>query len=1375
MRIRKSFAKVKQIKDLPDLLKMPKESYKKFLQMETPPELREDVGIHKCFKKIFPIKDYAGRAEVEYVDYTIIPPDLEPQEAKEKGLTYEGTLKLKVRYIIYETSGIETGEGSSQEGSLGEPKKASISKVIEQELYFGTIPMMTEDARFIINGTERAVVNQIHRSPGVVFERDKSHAKAGKLTYIGRVIPVKGSWLDFIYDYRGKFFARIDKRKNISATLFLRALGMDEKEILSIFYPVERVIIHEDCVEKEIDYSLISGTKSPVDIVDPRTGEVIVKKGKPITHLAIKKMKEAGIKTLKLPDKYIIGKILAEDVIDYETGDVFLNVNDEITKDALKLLREKGIKEIKILYTDKQKYSTALRDMLKHDKAKTREEALIEIYRKMRPSSPYTLEIAEAYFKSLFFDPNTFDLSPIGRYKIDKRLNLEIPVNQTVLTKEDIIAILKELIRLKEVEGEDDDIDSLANRRVRSVGELVENQFLIGLTRMERIVKEKLQLQEPEEITPVELINSKPVVSAVKEFFAQGQLSQFMDQTNVLSMLTHKRRLSALGPGGLTRERAGFEVRDVHPSHYGRICPIETPEGPNIGLIVSPTTYAEVNDFGFLVTPYRMVKDGKVLDQVVYLAADDEEDYVIGQSTIRIDKDGNILDEYVPARKKGDFVIVHKNELDFIDLFPAQVVSVSTSLIPFLEHDDANRALMGSNMQRQAVPLIRTKASMIGSGMEKSVALNSGLLVVAEGDGVVEKVDSNRIVVRYENGNGFPQIKVYELVKWRKSNQNTTFTQKPLVKPGQRVKKGDILADGPSMDQGELALGKDVLVAFMPWRGYNFEDSIIISERLVAEDVFTSIHIEEFECIARETKLGKEEITRDLPGVSEDKIVHLDENGIVKIGSYVKHGDILVGKVTPKGETTLTPEEKLLRAIFGEKAKDVKDTSLKVPPGVEGIVIDVQVLTRKGLEKDGKAKEKEEERISCLLRLQADTLEVLKKSITKLLAKVLEGEKATSDLEVEGEVYIKKGTEFSEELLDSLLPPVLLKLEKVVPSQKKKEVKKILGEYERRKKEITEEYERKIAKIKKGDELPPGVLKVIKVYVATKRKLQPGDKMSGRHGNKGVVSKIAPIEDMPYLPDGTPVDVVLSPLGVPSRMNIGQLLETHLGWACKELGKKIAKLAQEYQVEAVKSLLKEIFSEEEYEKYVKGRSDEEILELAKGFAEGIHIATPVFAGAKEEEIKKWLRLAGLSESGTTTLYNGMTGEPFREKVTVGYMHMLKLHHLVDDKIHARSTGPYSLITQQPLGGKSQFGGQRLGEMEVWAIEAYGAAYTLHEFLTVKSDDIEGRAKMYAKLINGNNFLEGGMPESFRVLTKELQGLCLNVELIEEESAQSKNE
>ncbi|MFN3406119.1 MAG: DNA-directed RNA polymerase subunit beta [Caldimicrobium sp.] len=1354
LRIRKSFGKVKLIMDLPNLLEIPKKSYENFLQSNTPSEHRNDVGIHRAFKSVFPIKDYTENSVLEYIDYKILSPEYEPDEVKEKGQTYEAPMKLRVRLVTYDVDP-DTGV-------------KSIRDIKEQELYFGSIPLMTEDGRFIINGTERAVVSQLQRSPGVIFEKDKTQAKAGRLTYIGRVIPVKGSWIDFIYDYKGRFFVRIDKRKNISATVFLKAMGLSEEAILNLFYPVEKYNLLPEGVERELNFDLLAGSKAETDFIHPETGEVLVKKGKVISAGVVRKLKELGITKIVGSDSLILGKISAKEIVDPNTGEVLLPLNTEITTETLKKLREKGIKEILVLFTDFQRYSLALRDSLKSDKSKTREEALLEIYKKMRPTSPATLEVAEAYFNSLFFEQQTFDLSEIGRYKMNLRLGLDIPITVRTLTLDDVIAILKELIRMKEKEEEGDDIDSLSNRRIRPVGELVENQFLLGLMRMERMVKEKLQLEEVANTTPGEIINSKPVISAVKEFFAQGQLSQFMDQTNVLSMLTHIRRLSALGPGGLTRERAGFEVRDVHPSHYGRICPIETPEGPNIGLIVSPTTFAKTNPYGFLETPYRLVKDGKVTSQAIYMNAAEEKDLVIAQSTINIDKDGKILDEMVPARKNGEFILARRDEVDFVDLFPAQIVSVSTSLIPFLEHDDANRALMGSNMQRQAVPLIRTHAPLVGSGMERGVPKNTGLLLMAEGDGRVEYVDSQKIIVSYEKGEGnFPEVKVYNLKKWIKSNQNTTFTQKPVVKMGQRVKKGDILADGPSMDRGELALGKDVLVAFMPWMGYNFEDSIIISERLVKDDVFTSIHIEEFECVARETKLGKEEITRDLPNIGEEALQHLDESGIVKIGSYVRPGDILVGKVTPKGETTLTPEEKLLRAIFGEKARDVKDTSLRVPAGIEGIVIDTKVLTRKGVEKDIRAKAKEDDTIAKLLKTQADILEILKRSLIYKIAQVLEGEVVKENLEWEGEVFLSKGDAITKEALMNIPSALLNKLKEIVSQEKKNILQELFKAFEKKKREIIEEYEGKINKIKKGEELPPGVLKIVKVYVAMKRKLQPGDKMAGRHGNKGVVSKIVPIEDMPFLPDGRPVDMILSPLGVPSRMNIGQLLETHLGWACKELGAKLAKLAQEYQVEAVKTLLREIFNEEEYFKFVEGKSEEEILELAKAFEDGIPVATPVFSGASEEEIKKWLKLAGLDESGTTVLYDGMTGEPFMEKITVGYMHMLKLHHLVDDKIHARSIGPYSLITQQPLGGKSQFGGQRLGEMEVWAIEAYGAAYTLQEFLTVKSDDVDGRTRMYEKLIKGKNFLEAGLPESFKVLTKELQGLALDVELIEE--------
>ncbi len=1351
-RIRRNFGRVKPVIDVPYLISLQKQSYAEFLQKDTVAEARKDKGIQRVLKEVFPIRDYTGSAELEFVDYQILPPEYTPEECWEKGLTYEAQMKLRVRLITYDVD--------------QESETQNIMDIKEQEIYFGTVPLMTEDGRFVINGTERVVVSQLQRSPGVFFDHDKGKAHAGKIVYTARIIPVRGSWLDFEYDHRGRLLARIDRRKNFTATTFLKAMGLTEEEILNYFYPKEKYFVLEDRIEKEVNPEVFLTQKVSVDIVHPETGEVIIKAGRKVTKAALRKLQEAGITRVPVLEEEFLGKVVAKDVVDPETGEVILQCNEEITKEKLNKLRELGIKEVECIYMDISRYTSALRDTLKQDKAKTREDALIEIYKKMRPSSPATLEVAEPYFKSLFFDPETYDLSEVGRYKINLRLGLDIPITQRVLTKEDILAILKELIRLKEQQEEGDDIDHLGNRRVRAVGELVENQYRVGLIRMERAVKERMTLQDVEAMMPNDLINPKPVSAALKEFFAQGQLSQFMDQTNLLSMITHKRRLSALGPGGLTRERAGFEVRDVHPSHYGRICPIETPEGPNIGLIVSMATYARTNPYGFLETPYRLVKDGKVTDRVIYLNAAEEKEMVIAQATIRLDEEGRILDEVVPARRGGEFVMARREEVDLVDLVPAQVVSVSSSLIPFLEHDDANRALMGSNMQRQAVPLIKTEAPLVGSGMERVAARDSGMVILAEDDGVVEDVDSTRIVVRYDAKNGgFPEVKIYNLTKWRRSNQNTTFNQKPRVRPGQRVRKGDVLADGPATDGGELALGKNVLVAFMPWRGYNFEDSIVISERLVRDDVYTSIHIEEFECIARETKLGREEITRDIPNVSEEALSNLDESGIVKIGAYVRPGDILVGKVTPKGEAQLTPEEKLLRAIFGEKASDVKDTSLRVPAGIEGIVIDTKVFTRRGIEKDERAKAKEAERIARLEKDRADYLEILRRSTVKALYELLKGEVAQASVTGEdGRELVSKGEEITEEVLERI---PLSRVRELVPKKLKAAVDDILKSFEAKKAQIVHEFDQRIARVTKGDELPPGVLKVVKVYVAMKRKLQPGDKMAGRHGNKGVISKVVPIEDMPYLPDGTPVDMVLSPLGVPSRMNIGQILETHLGWACKELGKKLARLAQEHQVAAVKDMLKKLFSEEEYERLVSGKSDEEILDMAMAFAEGVPVASPVFDGAKEPEIKAWLREAGLSETGQTVLYNGLTGEPFREPVTVGYMYMLKLHHLVDDKIHARATGPYSLITQQPLGGKAQFGGQRLGEMEVWAMEAYGAAYALQEFLTVKSDDVTGRTRMYEKIVKGNNFLEPGLPESFKVLVKELQGLCLDVETIEE--------
>ncbi len=1356
-RFRKNFGQVKPLIEVPYLIAIQRDSYQRFLQANVASEAREDVGIHGALKSVFPITDYTGSCELEFVDYTILPPKYTPDECREKGLTYEAPMRLRVRLLTYDIDP-DTGD-------------KNIRDIKEQEIYFGTVPLMTEEGLFIINGTERVVVNQLQRSPGIFFDHDKGKTHAsGKVLYSARVIPVRGSWLDFEFDHRDHIHVRIDRRRKFPVTTFLKALGMSVEEILTYFYPIEKYIIAENRVEKIINPETILGQKASLDIHHPETGQILIKRGRKIRKAALKRFQEAGITSLPIPEEELLGKIVARDVVDPQTGEVLVSCNQPITKEVLKKLREAGIQEIECLFMDVYRHTPCVRDTLLQDKAKTQEEALIEIYRRLRPSSPPTLEVAQAYFHSLFFDPSTYDLSEVGRYKMNKRLGLDIPINVRVLTKEDILATLKYLIELKETQGPPDDIDHLGNRRVRSVGELVENQYRVGLVRMERAIKERMTLQDVEALMPNDLINPKPVSSALREFFGQGQLSQFMDQTNVLSMMTHKRRLSALGPGGLTRERAGFEVRDVHHTHYGRICPIETPEGPNIGLIVSLATYARVNRYGFIETPYRIVKDGRITDQVVYLSAIEEVNHVIAPATIALDRQGNILEDMIPARKAGEFVMARKEEITLVDLVPSQVVSVSASLIPFLEHDDANRALMGSNMQRQAVPLIRSEAPLVGTGMEKVVARDSGMVVLAERDGVVEDVDATRLVIRYESENGDedPDVTIYKLIKCRKSNQNTNFSQKPVVYPGQRIKKGQVLIDGPSCSKGELALGKNVLVAFMPWHGYNFEDSITISERLVRDDVFTSVHIEEFECIARETKLGKEEITRDIPNVGEEALEILDGSGIVKIGAYVKPGDILVGKVTPKGETQLSPEEKLLRAIFGEKASDVKDTSLRVPPGIEGIVIDTKIFTRKGVEKDTRAKEIEDREIAKLLKDQEDFLDVLRRSTLKRLERYLVGKTALSTIkDRHGQVLIEKGEPITPEILAQI---PLSKVRELVSGGRKKDpvVEDILRNYETRVEDIRRLFEEKINRLKKGDELPPGVLKVVKVFVAMKRKLQPGDKMAGRHGNKGVVSKVVPIEDMPFLEDGTPVDMILSPLGVPSRMNIGQILETHLGWASKEVGRKIAELARNYQVEAVKQMFAELFSPEEIEDLLQDKSDEEILELARHFEKGISVATPVFDGAKEKDIKKWLKLAGLSETGQVTLYDGRSGEPFREPVTVGYMYMLKLHHLVDDKIHARSTGPYSLITQQPLGGKAQFGGQRLGEMEVWAMEAYGAAYALQEFLTVKSDDVTGRTRMYERIVKGNNFLEAGLPESFKVLVKELQGLCLDVELIEEE-------
>ncbi len=1362
-KLRRQFGRIKQILDVPYLLELQKKSYAQFLQKDVPPEKREDVGMQAVFKEVFPITDFSGEASLEFVKYEIGEPRYNERECQEKGLTYEAPVRLTVRLVVYDIDK-ETGQ-------------KSIRDIKEQEIYFGTIPLMTERATFIINGTERVIVNQLHRSPGIFFELDKQmrHVR-GKLLYMARIIPLRGSWLDFEFDNKARLYVRIDRRRRFPVTLFLKALGYTSEEILNYFYPTQKVRYRDGFFYIELVPEFLLGTRLSEDLVHPETGEVLISAHTRVTRLHLKQLEQLGIKEIPLTEEELKTKILAKDIKDSETGEIIARHNENITDEIIEKIKEKNIAEFEVLFIDEYRYDTSLRDTLLEDKVETEEDALIEIYRRMRPTSPPTVEIAREFLHNLFFNPEYYDLSRVGRFKLNLRLGLDIPITQCTLLKEDILEAVKKLLELKATQGPPDDIDHLGNRRVRSVGELLENQYRIGLVRMERAIKERMALQEVETLMPYDLVNSKPVTAVVKEFFGTSQLSQFMDQTNPLSEVTHKRRLSALGPGGLSRERAGFEVRDVHPSHYGRICPIETPEGPNIGLIVSLSTYARVNEFGFIETPYRKVKNGRVTDEIVYLTALEEGDKPIAQANAPIDEQGRFLNDLVSARVKGEFVMVKPEEVVYMDVSPTQLVSVSSSLIPFLEHDDANRALMGSNMQRQAVPLLQTEAPLIGTGMEKIVARDCGVCILAEADGVVEDVDSTRIVVRYfsddKNKPLGELVKVYTLNKFRRSNQNTCFNQKPLVKPGERIYKGQILADGAATKNGELALGKNVLVAFMPWRGYNFEDAIVISERLVRDDVYTSIHIEEFEVVARETKLGPEEITRDIPNVGEDALKNLDESGIIRIGAEVKPGDILVGKITPKGETQYSPEEKLLRAIFGEKASDVKDSSLRVPPGIEGIVIDAQVFSRKG-EKDARSKWIEEQEIKRLTRDRDAEINTLKKVVEEKLQKLLVGQVVAADLkDITGEVIIAKGETITPEVLD--LPLRRLKEIQLEDAVLQAKVAEVIDSFFDEVDKIRTRYEQRIDKIKEGDELPPGVIKMVKVYVAMKRKLSVGDKMAGRHGNKGVVSKIVLMEDMPYLPDGTPVDIVLNPLGVPSRMNIGQVLETHLGWASKELGKKIRELVEHFQKpEVIREWLKKLYPPEQYEECFGSLTDEELLEQVKKLQEGIPVASPVFDGAKEEEIKTWLREAGLPEGGQTILYDGRTGEPFDQKVTVGYMYMLKLHHLVDDKIHARSIGPYSLITQQPLGGKAQFGGQRFGEMEVWALEAYGAAYTLQEMLTVKSDDVAGRTRMYEKIVKGDNTLEVGLPESFNVLVKELQALALNVELLTEEKGAKK--
>jgi DNA-directed RNA polymerase subunit beta len=1362
IRIRKDYSKIRKVIGLPNLIEVQRKSYEKFLQHEAAPEKREDTGLQAVFKSVFPVKDFADTVSLEFVCYSFGPPKYDVDECRQRGMTYAAPLKVTVRLFTWEIN--------------EETKAKSVKDVKEQEVYFCEIPLMTDKGTFIINGIERVIVSQLHRSPGVFFGHDKGKThSSGKILHSARIIPYRGSWLDFEFDPKDFVYVRIDRRRKMYATILLKALGYSAEELLNYFYKNEVIQIEKNGLFKLVDPELLLGQRASEEVFDKKTGELIVKKGRKITKLAIKKLKALNIKRIHIKDEDILGRVSSTDVIDEATGEVLLECNEELTLEALNLLREKKVKKLSMLYIEKLSAGPYLRNTLMVDKVSTPLQAKYEIYQRLRPGEPPTKDSAEVLFNNLFFNEDRYDLSKVGRIKLNYKLGFDKEISLRTLRREDILESVKYLIKLKDgaIGYEIDDIDHLGNRRVRSVGELLENQFRIGLVRMERSVRERMSLQQKEGLLPHDLVNAKPASAVIKEFFGSSQLSQFMDQTNPLSEITHKRRLSALGPSGLTRERAGFEVRDVHPTHYGRICPIETPEGPNIGLIASLSSYAKINDYGFIETPYREVKTGRVKESIKYLSALEERVVSIAQANAPLDKNGKFVKGSVISRTGGEFTIVEKNEVDFMDVSPMQLVSVATSMIPFLENDDANRALMGSNMQRQAVPLLKTAAPLIGTGVEKAVAKDSGVSTVAKMDGIVDAVDASRIVVKSASGAGEEVgVNIYDLVKYRRSNQNTCINQVPIVSKGDIIKKGDIIADGPATDNGELALGQNLLVAFMPWDGYNFEDSILISEKVLKNDLFTSIHIEEFECVARDTKLGKEEITPDIPNVGEDALRNLDDSGIIRIGAEVKQGDILVGKVTPKGETQLSPEEKLLRAIFGEKAGDVRDTSLRVPTGVEGIVIDARVFSRKGSDKDSRTKKIEGDNIKKLYKDQSDEIKIYKKSYNAKVKELLTGQKCAVKIVDEDtkEVILKKSEKITKKSLETFPGYRLEEIAITGNSKVEEKIRQLFEKLELKVTEVKEKFEDKITKLKKGDELAPGVIKMVKVYVAIKRKLAVGDKMSGRHGNKGVISRILPEEDMPYMADGTILDIVLNPLGVPSRMNVGQILETHLGGGARALGNKLAEMLEKGEpIKKITDLLLKIYTQGELSEFLKKASDEQIKSFVKDVANGVFIAVPVFEGPDEDEIKEVLKLANLHESGQTALYDGRTGEKFDQPVTVGIMYMLKLHHLVDDKIHARSIGPYSLVTQQPLGGKAQFGGQRLGEMEVWALEAYGASHLLREFLTVKSDDVAGRTRMYEAIVKGENFSEPGLPESFNVLIKELQSLCLDVELLTEEN------
>ena len=1356
-RVRKNFAKAERILEPPHLISMQRISYEKFLQMDTDPDERDDFGLQGILKNVFPINDFNGLCSLEFVRYKFGVPKYTIDECQQRGMTYEIPLKIVVRLITFDVDE-ETGV-------------QSIRDIKEQEVFLGSLPLMTGDGVFVINGTERVIVSQLQRSPGLFYTHDngKSHT-SGKLLYSARIIPVRGSWIDLEFDIKDVLHVRIDRRRKFPVTTLLRALGYTGEELLEKFYPISTVKKDGDAFKVSFVADVMKGQRLEFDIVSPKDGEVLGKQGKKISKVLCKKIEASGVEFIKKSKEALLGSVLANTIFKEGVEEPIALSNTEITETVLETLAEEGIDEFKILHIDGVRYSESFSKTLALDKAKSTEEALIEIYRRLRPSSPPTPEVAETFFNNLFFNMDLYDLSEVGRYKINAKLNLDIDIANRALTKDDLIYGVKHLVRLKDSQGGVDDIDHLGNRRVRTVGELVENQYRMGLVRMERAIKERMTLQDVETLMPHDLVNPKPISAAIKEFFGTSQLSQFMDQTNPLSEVTHKRRLSALGPGGLSRERAGFEVRDVHPTHYGRICPVETPEGPNIGLIVSLATYARVNPYGFIETPYRKVENRIVLDQIDYLSALQEQKQFIAPAVVHLDADHRLDSDVLIVREDGEVITTVSEKVTYMDIAPNQMISVAASLVPFLENDDANRALMGSNMQRQAVPLLITRAPLVGTGMERYVARDSGACLLAAGDGVIEESDSNRIVVRYDEPgtDGYDTgVAVYRLGKYKKSNQNTCFNQRPIVTPGTMVKKGRVLADGPSCEAGEIAIGKNITIAFMPWRGFNFEDSILVNERLLKEDTFTSVHIEVFETMARDTKLGKEEITRDIPNVSEDTLRNLDDSGIVRIGAEIKAGDTLVGKVTPKGETVLSPEEKLLRAIFGEKAQDVKDSSLRVPPGVSGVVIDAKVFSRKGVDKDERSLLIEDLEIEKLQQDKLDELRSLKRGVCKEVGKVIAGRTAKANItDKHGNIIVQLGKKIEQDHAPMI---GFEQLREIDFSEKAKYIdamEEMFERYSNQARLISERYDGIIERMKKGDDLPPGVVKMVKVYVATKRKLSVGDKMAGRHGNKGVVSRLLPEEDMPYFANGTTVDIVLNPLGVPSRMNVGQVLEVHLGFAAKRLGEQLELLGRREAVSEIKSKLRAVYSDTEFEAITENKSDQDIINWARQHHEGLHMATPVFDGAPEESIRELLIEAGVDEVGQSRLYDGLTGEPFANNVTVGVMYMLKLHHLVDNKIHARSTGPYSLVTQQPLGGKAQFGGQRLGEMEVWAMEAYGAAYTLKEFLTAKSDDVEGRTSMYERIVKGNNFLTTGLPESFNVLVKELQALCLNMELIE---------